>query len=247
MAERGTRIVQPVLRAAVKEAVEPPWNGLGRHHPLAPTRRHPRVLAGLATLLPDASRVPCGWTAMNEEGRRLRRIFARGLATSRSEADLRHRLLAAIVEVLGIPADAFNLEFGRTDVRRNHVIIETKDRGLFGGRKTSVAFRDAFDQLTGSYIPSAAREDQEPKANYVGIAIDGEHLAFVTWEGDDTSGRWRVPELVAFGDETATALAQAIRQDTRRPTTPLNLIEDFRAEERSGGGSYTRPLRPTYS
>ena len=69
------------------------------------------------------------------------------------------------------------LERSRHDARRNHIIIEFKDKGLFHNSKTSSHFKIAFKKLTEEYIPEQARADYRDVSNYVGICFDGIHLA----------------------------------------------------------------------
>lgn len=151
--------------------------------------------------------------------------FLRRLGTTANEAELRHQLHVTVEQALGISDLKFERE--HTDIRRNRVIIECKDRGLFRGRPEGAQFRGALRQLTYDYIPNRAAADDRPAHDYVGILFDGEHLAFAFVEA---SGQIRVTDLRPFDVLGAATLIEALLVDDRRELTAENFTEDFGPE-----------------
>lgn len=142
--------------------------------------------------------------------------------TAANEEELRTAFVSAVISKLSIRD--LKLERGRQDVRRNRVIIEFKDKGLFLGTKTSAKFQEALAQLVDTYIPNQASQDGRQPCDYIGVCFDGLHLAFAYIE---ESGRNRVTDLRPFDNHSAASLVLAIALDDRRELIPPNVTDDF--------------------
>jgi hypothetical protein len=106
------------------------------------------------------------------------------------------------------------------------VILEFKDKGLFHGRTNTAKFKEAYSQLTNQYIPQQAKADGLGLHEYIGIAIDGVHYAFVYFE---ENGSHRHTALLHIDEHGLYPLLNTIMQDVRRAFTAENLLEDFGA------------------
>ncbi|ABX03192.1 MAG TPA: hypothetical protein DEF47_12420 [Herpetosiphon sp.] len=148
--------------------------------------------------------------------------YQRYINNSANEEELRSGFYLAATNALGIPN--FTLERGRQDIRRNRVILEFKNKGLFRGQSTSLKFKEAQDQLINRYIPQQSLRDGRRPSDYIGVCFDGEHLAFTFVEPDQTV---RVTKLLPFDEHSAGALVMALDVDDRRELTPQNVIDDF--------------------
>ena len=142
--------------------------------------------------------------------------------TAANEEELRTAFVSAAINKLSIRD--LKLERGRQDVRRNRVIIEFKDKGLFQGTKTSAKFQEALNQLVNTYIPNQASQDGRRQCDYIGVCFDGHHLAFAYIED---SGRIRISDLRPFDDHSAASLVLALDLDDRRELIPANVMDDF--------------------
>lgn len=151
--------------------------------------------------------------------------FQRRLVTAANETEVRSAFHATVELILGI--NDLKFERGRTDLRRNKVIFEFKDKGLFNGSVNSIAFRTAYKKLITKYIPAKAEEDNLPEYEYIGVAIDGIHIALVFFE---ENGKARHTGLVNITEEVIGLIIQLLQEDKRRPLTGPNLIEDFGPE-----------------
>lgn len=157
-----------------------------------------------------------------ERVREFVREFGDRTRTAANEEELRIAFISAAISHLKIRD--LKAERRRQDVRRNRVIIEFKDKGLFHGTKESAKFKEALNQLVGTYIPNQAQADRRPPSDYVGVCFDGLHLAFVFIE---TDGRPRVSDLRPFDQRSAATLVLALDRDDRIELTPQNLSDDF--------------------
>lgn len=135
-----------------------------------------------------------------------------------NEAGLRD----AFAQAVGRAGGRLRLERGRQDARLNRVIMEFKFPGSFGGRSDSRAFREAFGQLQG-YIARQSRDDGWEPAEYVGVAFDGFHLAYVFLE----NGIPRHTPLVPLNRASADLLFAYLAEDRRRAFTSENMLSDF--------------------
>ncbi len=145
------------------------------------------------------------------------------LATAANETEVRDRFCGEVYAQYQL---TFRLERGRSDAYHNCVILEFKDKGLFYGRINSAKFQEAYSKLVTKYIPQKAEQDGLDLQEYIGVAIDGEHYAFVFFEED---GQTRHTELIRIDLDGLRPLLSALQRDTRRPFTAENLLEDFGA------------------
>ncbi|MBT9395609.1 N-6 DNA methylase [Hymenobacter sp. NST-14] len=137
-----------------------------------------------------------------------------------NEEEVRVGWVTTLQQALGI---TFDLERGRRDSSYNNLIIEFKDKGLFYGRTDSAKFKEAMDDRLAKYIPRAARQDGLDASNYIGIAIDGEHLAFAQW----VNGQLEPGPLYPLSATSVGLVVDAIQANFLRAVTSSNLIEDF--------------------
>lgn len=150
------------------------------------------------------------------------REFQQLRRTAANETELRGHFVTAAISQLGIRD--LKMERERQDVRRNRVIVEFKDKGLFHRRADSGKFEEARKQLTEKYIPEQSRIDGRPQSDYIGVCFDGLHLGFVYVE----EGRHvRVSDLRPFDERSAAVLVAALDQDDRIELTPDNVGDDF--------------------
>jgi hypothetical protein len=71
--------------------------------------------------------------------------YLRLIANAKNEEELRSRFDSAARTELGI--EDLKLEQSRHDIRRNHVIIEFKDKGLFRGKKKAQSSKKHSNNL----------------------------------------------------------------------------------------------------
>ncbi len=117
----------------------------------------------------------------------------------------------------------FHAERGRNDASYNQVIIEFKDKGLFKASTNSRKFKEAVYDRLGKYIPTRATDDGLDPSDYIGIAIDGDHIAFATYR----NGKISHGPLLPLSEASISLVLQACRDSNRRSVTVSNLIEDF--------------------
>jgi len=137
-----------------------------------------------------------------------------------NEEEVRHAWMKGIEEVLGIDLDA---ERARRDSSYNNVVIEFKGPGLFKGSEKSQKFIEATRERLLKYIPRLAAEQGIDEQDYIGIAIDGEHISFAQVR----DGNIVHQPLMPFSIITFQMVIDALRANFRRAITPENLIEDF--------------------
>lgn len=138
----------------------------------------------------------------------------------KGEEEVRVAWITALETATGV---CFNMERGKKDSSRNHVIIEFKAPGLFKGRKDSQKFKEATEKRLLPYIKEDSRCTGIPEEDYIGIAIDGEHICFT----QVISGKLNTQHLLPFSEQTVGMVILAIKADTRRAVTIANLIDDF--------------------
>jgi len=117
----------------------------------------------------------------------------------------------------------FDTERAKKDGSYNNVIIEFKAPGLFKGNKNSHKFKEATVQRLLPYIQREAKKSGIPTADYIGIAIDGDHICFAQVLDDEI----HTQHLVPFSEYAVGLVIHAIQADTRRAITLNNLIADF--------------------
>ena len=149
------------------------------------------------------------------------------ISRSTNEEEVRLAWVRALEEASGV---TFNAERGKRDLSYNNVVIEFKSLGKFNGKISSPAFREALNERLLPYILRAAREDHIDESDYIGIAIDGKHLAFA----QVVDGAIQHQHLLSVTPTTFGMVAEACRKSFRRAVTANNLIEDFGHESARG-------------
>ena len=137
-----------------------------------------------------------------------------------NEEEVRIAWVAALEAALGIHFDA---ERAFKDSSYNNVIIEFKAPGFFKGSKTSLKFKEATEKRLLPYILREAIKSGIPSEDYIGIAIDGNHVCFAQVRASIIHSQ----HLVPFSEYAVALVIEAIRADTRRAITVENLLEDF--------------------
>lgn len=149
------------------------------------------------------------------------------LRRATNEEEIRLSWVRALEEVLGITFDA---ERGKRDLSYNNVLIEFKGPGKFNGKTTSPAFREAMDERLLPYIIRTAKAEGIDQSDYIGIAIDGQHLAFA----QIINGTINHQPLLPVSQITFDMVVEACRKCYRRAVTANNLIEDFGHDSNRG-------------
>lgn len=144
-----------------------------------------------------------------------------------NEEELRISWIRALSDSLGIDLQA---ERDRNDSSYNEVIIEFKAKGLFKGKTTSRSFKEAIYDRLKPYIEKKAKAEGLSEGDYIGIAIDGEHICFAKM----LDGEIIHDELLPFSLESVTMVATALKDSFRRAVTVKNLVEDFGLSSATG-------------
>ena len=118
-----------------------------------------------------------------------------------------------------------NAERGRSDASYNQVIIEFKNKGLFNGKINSAKFQEAIFDRLAKYIPAKACIDGISETFYIGIAIDGDYIAFayIPYPGATIVHGPLMPLSLA----SVSLVMDICKNSTRRAVSAENLIEDF--------------------
>ncbi|SKA14834.1 Eco57I restriction-modification methylase domain-containing protein [Novilysobacter spongiicola] len=136
------------------------------------------------------------------------------------EEEVRVAWISALEQATGFD---FEAERQRRDSSYNNVVIEFKGPGLFRGSDKSAKFTEATDKRLLPYIKSLAEQQGLPQADFIGIAIDGEHLCFTqVRDGTIHSGH-----LLPFSVESVGLVINACLDSTRPAVESSNLIRDF--------------------
>ncbi len=138
----------------------------------------------------------------------------------KGEEEVRLAWISALEVALGIHFDA---ERAKKDGSYNNVIIEFKAPGLFNGSKLSPKFKEATDSRLLPYIKREAIMSGIPPEDYIGIAIDGDHICFAQVRDEIIHSQ----HLVPFSEYAVALVIEAIKADTRRAITVDNLLADF--------------------
>ncbi|MDC9591565.1 N-6 DNA methylase [Xenorhabdus sp. XENO-10] len=138
----------------------------------------------------------------------------------KGEEEVRFAWNKALEDATGLHLFA---ERDRNDASYNHVIIEYKAPGYFKGRKDSSAFQNATKKRLLPYIVKKAAETKIPESDFIGIAIDGEHICFAQVIDGDINTQ----HLMPFSPESVEMVVDALRSDTRKGLTTENLLADF--------------------
>ena len=137
-----------------------------------------------------------------------------------NEEELRKGWLKHIENDLGI---TFHAERSRNDASYNQVIIEFKGPGFFKGSAKSASFIEAVHDRLFKYIRGRSKAEGIPEEDYIGIAIDGDHICFAFMRGGQITHR----NLLPFNKASVDLVAQACFDSKRRAVTAENLVEDF--------------------
>ncbi len=137
-----------------------------------------------------------------------------------NEAEVRHAWMKGLEEALQTDLEA---ERDKRDSSYNNVVIEFKGPGLFKGSETSPKFIEATEGRLLTYIPRYASEQGLDEKDYIGIVIDGEHVAFAQVQ----DGKIVHQPLMPFSTITFQMVVDALRASFRRAITAENLAEDF--------------------
>lgn len=137
-----------------------------------------------------------------------------------NEEEVRLAWVAGLEAAMGIHFDA---ERTKKDSSYNNVIIEFKAPGFFKGSKTSAKFKEATDKRLLPYIQREAAKSGIPTEDYIGIAIDGDHVCFAQVRAAVIYSQ----HLVPFSEYAVALVIEAIKADTRRAITVDNLLGDF--------------------
>ena len=159
----------------------------------------------------------------SQEFKKLRRQ----LSSASNEEEVRLAWIRSLEAPLGITFDA---ERGKRDLSYNNVVIEFKGPGKFNGKTTSPAFQEAVHERLFPYILRTAEEEHIDESDYIGIAIDDNHLAFV----QVVDGEITHQNLLPITGRTFGMVVEACRTCYRRAITASNLIEDFGHESSLG-------------
>ncbi|NMG42646.1 N-6 DNA methylase [Aromatoleum toluvorans] len=151
------------------------------------------------------------------------------------EEEVRIAWVSALETALGVHFDA---ERADKDSSYNNVIIEFKAPGLFKGKKTSAAFRKATEKQLLDYVLRESEKSGIAPDDYIGIAIDGDHVCFAQVR----DGVIHTQHLIPFSEYAVRLVAQAIQADTRRAITVDHLMADF-----GHGSSHGRALMQAMS
>lgn len=138
----------------------------------------------------------------------------------KGEEEVRLAWSAALEQATNIDFDA---ERSKHDLNYNNVIIEFKAPGLFNGTQSSTKFREAMNDRLLPYIQRASSQQGIPESDFIGIAIDGEHLCFA----QVIDGVIRSNPLLPFNQLSVAMVIEACRTGHRRAVTSENLIKDF--------------------
>lgn len=138
----------------------------------------------------------------------------------KGEEEVRAAWVSGLEAELGIILD---MERAKKDSSYNNVIIEFKAPGLFKGSKESPAFKNARDDRLLPYIIRDSKKSGILPEDYIGIAIDGDHICFCRI----IDGKIHSDHLLPYSEYAAEIVVDAIRSQTRRVVNVEHLISDF--------------------
>lgn len=136
------------------------------------------------------------------------------------EEEVRLAWIGALELATGFDFDA---ERQRRDSSYNNVVIEFKGPGLFNGSVKSAKFKEATDKRLLPYIKKLAKQQGLPEADYIGIAIDGEHVCFTQVR----NGAIHAGHLLPFSLQSFGLVVEACLDSVRPAVESANLIRDF--------------------
>lgn len=136
------------------------------------------------------------------------------------EEEVRLAWIAALEQATGFDFDA---ERQNRDSSYNNVVIEFKGPSLFRGSTKSAKFIEATSGRLLPYIKKLATHQSLPEADYIGIAIDGDHVCFAQVR----SGVIHVGHLLPFSIQSFGLVVNACLKSIRPAVVADNLIRDF--------------------
>lgn len=137
-----------------------------------------------------------------------------------NESEVKQVWIAALSKLTGL---VFDTERDNRDSSYNNVVLEFKAPGLFNGRTSSPKFKEATEDRLLPYIKRQSSRQGLPVEDYIGIAIDGEHLCFAqVRDGEIFSGH-----LLPFSLQSFEMVATACLDNIRPAVDSDNLIRDF--------------------
>ncbi|HZS80176.1 MAG TPA: N-6 DNA methylase [Herbaspirillum sp.] len=137
-----------------------------------------------------------------------------------NEEEVRHAWMKGLEEALQIDLDA---ERAKRDSSYNNVVIEFKGPGLFKGSEASPKFIEATEGRLLKYIQKLAVEQGLDEEDYIGVAVDGDHIGFAQVQG----GKIAHQPLMPFSTVSFQMVVDALRANFWRAITSENLAEDF--------------------
>lgn len=137
-----------------------------------------------------------------------------------NEEEVRLAWISALEQATGLIFDA---ERARRDSSYNNVVIEFKAPGYFHGRKSSPRFIEATRDRLAPYIRKIAASQNAAPEDFIGIAIDGEHVCFVKVTHDGFESQ----HLLPFSVYAVEMVLQAVMARTRKPISSPSLLRDF--------------------
>jgi hypothetical protein len=157
---------------------------------------------------------------VNTEAKRAFALINKNRGDWKGEEEVRIAWIAALQTALSIKFDA---ERAKLDSSYNNVIIEFKAPGLFKGSDKSAKFVEATRDRLLPYIRKSARSSGLAVEDYIGIAIDGDHVCFAQVSGNAIKHN----HLLPFSEDSVGIVIAACRNNYRRAVTADNLLTDF--------------------
>lgn len=137
-----------------------------------------------------------------------------------NETEVRQVWVAALEAASGL---VFDTERQHRDSSFNNVVIEFKGPGLFKGSDKSAKFVEATQQRLLPYIQKLSKQQGIPEADFIGIAIDGEHICFAQVRDGVIHAR----HLLPFSHQSFEMVVNACQDSIRPAVDATNLIRDF--------------------
>lgn len=151
-----------------------------------------------------------------------------------TEEDVRVGWVTVLQNALDIQ---FKFEHDRNDATYNQIVLEFKNIGLFNSSTTSPAFKEATKDRLKKYIQRKAKREGLSTEDYIGIAIDGNHLAMAYVDGNTISHG----PLMPLSPHSIEMVVRTCLASSRRAVTADNLIEDF-GQTSQAGASFMQSL-----
>lgn len=144
-----------------------------------------------------------------------------------NEEEVRHAWMKGLEEALQMDLDA---ERAKRDSSYNNVIIEFKAPGLFKGSDKSTKFVEATEGRLLKYVQHLAGTEGLDEKDYIGVAIDGDHISFAQVQ----DGKIIHQPLMPFSPISFQMVVDALKANFRRAITAENLAEDFGHDSQTG-------------